>query len=235
MIDDENDNTENDNPNPNNTTGGWEDSDDDPSILEFMIPMLKTAVSIAPVSAKARGAASTLLDECVRVWQDRRVEERAREKSERAEELAAELREKKETARRQKQLYKRREAEVKAEHKAAVREVERQEQFVDALERCVRAETTLEALVPKHWAAKLLREAALQEERHIQTTIEIAESLGASRADLEKAVRLHIAEIAIRSSLLTVDLLRAPLTGGREELDPSVTTHRKNTSYEPVA
>jgi len=180
------------------------DADQGGDTLQFMRATLRAALAVTPLSPESQDAAMTVVEDVARVIarrrHDRRVEAAQREQF-RLYEVEQERAE----------AHRREEAEAEARLAAAEEVLQLRQDLVDALSRLVAAETALEAMAPDHWAATQLREAALQQERHIQATVDLAEGLGASRADLERALLQHIAQRSVHTSQLALDLLLSPL------------------------
>ena len=236
MFDDDD---HNDNDNQGDVGRGYDTSGDSvgghdgATIEDYVRTFIRAAVAVTPLSERGKDAAMILIDDMARSWREHRDEEDLREEAER--------RAKEDRAERELEAAGlMREATVQARHEAAsataalqrarleaaVQECQLRQELADALSRAASAEAALAALVPAHWAATQLREAALQQERHIVSTVEIAEGLGASRVDLERALRQHIAERAAQGSRLALDLLLSPL-GTHEDPEPQGKTPKK--------
>jgi len=63
------------------------DFDDDPSVVEILSPFLTTTLAVIPISDKARGAATTLLDEFTGALRDQRHKRRAQAQAQAQETL----------------------------------------------------------------------------------------------------------------------------------------------------
>jgi hypothetical protein len=233
--------------NHNNDQGdagrGYDTSDDsvegaDDWTTEYLLRRFtRAAIGCLPLSAEAQSAAMTVIDDVAELIAADRARQAAEEQAEsaRMEEVERLARiEAGEVGRLQEDLARayRREASaeaasVQARLDAAVTECELRRELADALSRASSAEAALEAMVPAHWAATLLREATLQQERHIVSTVEIAEGMGATRAYLEGALRQHIAQRSAHTSQLALDLLLSPLGRTVEEPDPKTTKGKK--------
>lgn len=220
------------------TSGGSAEGADDWTTEYLLRRFTRAAIGCLPLSAEAQSAAMTVIDDVAELIAADRARQAAEERAESARieeaELLARIEADEVVGRLQEDLARAHRREVSAEAAsvqtrldAAVTECQLRRELADALSRASSAEAALEAMVPAHWAATQLREAALQQERHIVSTVEIAEGLGATRADLEGALRQHIAQRSAHTSQLALDLLLSPLGRTAEEPEAKVTKGKK--------
>ena len=217
------------------TSGGSAEGADDWTTEYLLRRFTRAAIGCLPLSAEAQSAAMTVIDDVAELIAADRARQEREESARLAEaELLARIEADEVVGRLQEDLARahRREASAEAASvqtrlDAAVTECQLRRELADALSRASSAEAALEAMVPAHWAATQLREAALQQERHIVSTVEIAEGLGATRASLEGALRQHIAQRSAHTSQLALDLLLSPLGRTAEEPEAKVTKGKK--------
>jgi hypothetical protein len=199
---------------------GDRDEEKDTSAWQYMGPAIRSALALTPLSPQAQEAGMTVINDVAQVIAQRRHDTRVEAAQREQFRLYKVEQERAEAHRREA-------AEAEARLAAAEEVLQLRQDLVDALSRVVSAEAALEAMAPNHWAATQLREAALQQERHIQATVDLAEGLGASRADIERALRQHIAQRSVHTSQLALDLLLSPLGSAAEESEPKVTKGKK--------
>jgi len=237
MIDDNDNDNQREPGQRDDTSGDSVEGDDDATV--YLRTFIRAALAVTPLSTDGQEAAMILIDDVARSFREHREHREEEDLREQAEKRLQELMAEEDRAERERAAARRlRDLEMQARDdsasaeaalqrvrlEAAVQECQLRQDLANALSRAASAEAALAAQEHGHWAGRKLRAAVQQQERHIVSTVEIAEGLGASRIDLEGALRQYIAELAADGSRLTLHLLLSPLGGANEGPAPQVTS-----------
>ena len=206
---------------------------DDPSMAEFVAPLVAASLEMLPISGAARDAATTLLDEVTTALRRQRHEKRARAEELVQKKIEEEKRQRAVAARMDRLRERERRAELRVERKAAERRQQREDDIMAALRRGAVAEATLAELEKAHWVEKMLVEAAREQARRLASAIGHVEEVGVSREAIEASLGLHVLEQSIATSNLVRNLLESAVDTAKSRV--SAAAERKGSNSGPVA